>query len=238
MSADSAESAPIATESQTPLLAWFGGTFDPVHHGHLRAAEEAALALGTEVRLLPAQIPPHRPQPRASAEQRLALLRIALAGQQRLSLDARELRRAGPSYSVDTLHELRGEFGVATPLALIVGADAFAGLPSWHRWLELFELAHLVVLDRPGAAGPGDWPQNLQRQVAARRVDSADALRRSAAGAVLAIDITPLAISATAIRAQIANGGSARWLVPDPVLAAIETQGLYADAVVGADCGR
>ncbi len=225
--------ASAGVQSRAPgarLLAWFGGTFDPVHFGHLRAAEEAAMALDTEVRLLPAQTPAHRPQPQASASQRLELLRLALAGQQRLLLDERELHRDGPSYSADTLTELRAEFGAGTPLALIIGADAFAGLTGWHRWRELFDLAHLVVLDRPGAAGPDGWPQALRQQVAARRAESVQALRQSAAGRVFAIGITPLAISATAIRAELAAGGSARWLLPEPVLARITAQGLYAGA--------
>ncbi|MGD9582491.1 MAG: nicotinate-nucleotide adenylyltransferase [Lysobacterales bacterium] len=223
---------PVAVKG-AQLMAWFGGTFDPVHHGHLRAAEEAALALATEVRLLPTSTPAHRPQPQASADQRLELLQIALAGQNRLLLDGRELRRAGPSYSVDTLIELRAEFGNGTPLALIVGADAFAGLPDWHRWRELFGLAHLVVLNRPGAAGPEQWSSALQHEVAARWASSADELRLSVAGRVLAIDITPLAISATAIRAQLAAGGSVRWLLPEAVLTRIEAQGLYAGASAG-----
>ena len=213
--------------SKTSLMAWFGGTFDPVHFGHLRAAEEAALALGAEVRLLPAHRPPHRTEPRATAEQRLELLRLALAGQQRLLLDERELRRDGPSYSVDTLAELRAEFGSERPFAWIIGQDAFAGLPGWHRWRELFELAHLVVLDRPGASGAEAWSADLRQEVMARRVSTAAELGQAPAGRVWAIAITPLAISATAIRAQIATGGSARWLCPDSVLARIAALRLY-----------
>lgn len=118
-------------------LALFGGTFDPVHLGHLRAAWEAAEALEADVHLLPAHVPPHRAQPVASSAQRLALLRAALRGQDRLLVDERELRRRGPSYTVDTLRELRGEIGAQRPLLLLLGADAFAGLPSWHEWRAL-----------------------------------------------------------------------------------------------------
>src|SRR6185312_1151077 len=118
-------------------LAILGGTFDPVHLGHLRAAWEAAEALDAEVRLVPAHVPPHRSAPVASAPQRVAILRAALAGQDRLKLDTRELDRDGPSYTYDTLAGLRPEIG-ARPLVLLIGSDAFAALPTWHRWRELF----------------------------------------------------------------------------------------------------
>ncbi len=201
----------------TRLLALFGGTFDPVHLGHLRAAWEAAEALDAEVRLMPANVPPHRPQPVASAAERVALLERALAGQDRLGLDPRELARSGPSYSVDTLHELRAEIGTRRPLALLVGADAFAGLVTWHRWRELFVLAHLVVLTRPGAARR--LPDELEAEVAPRRCSEAAALRAAPAGRVFDLAITALDISATAVRALLAAGREPRYLLPDAVFA-------------------
>jgi nicotinate-nucleotide adenylyltransferase len=199
-------------------LAILGGTFDPVHNAHLRVAWEAAECLDAEVRLVPAQVPPHRDPPVADARVRAALLRAALAGQERLVLDTRELRREGPSYSVDTLEELRAEIGEARPLVLLVGADAFAGLPSWHRWKELFDLAHIGVLTRPGHEA-GALPTELRTKIASRRCAGASMLHESAAGRVLSIPVTPLDVSATQVRALLAAGREPRWLVPDALFA-------------------
>lgn len=204
-----------------------GGTFDPVHIGHLRSALEAALALNATVRLMPAPVPPHRNQPLASAEQRLRMLEIAIQGVPELQVDARELRRSGPSYSVDTLIEMRSELGADLPLALIVGADAFAGLPSWHRWLQLFELAHIVVLNRPGSASMLDWSGDLRAEVTRRHCGELAQLHASPGGKVFALAVTPLAISATAIRESLARGETPHWLVPAEVLAYVGQEGLY-----------
>lgn len=193
-------------------LAILGGTFDPVHIGHLCVAWEASELLDAEVQLVPASVPPHRPPPIASVEQRVAMLRAALAGQDRLGLDLRELGRAGPSYTVDTLAELRAEHG-ARPLVLLMGADAFAGLTRWHRWTELFELAHVGVLSRPGDSPA--WPEALRAAVDGRRVETVDALHARPAGCVMLLDVTPLAISATRIRDLLAAGRLPRYLLPD-----------------------
>jgi nicotinate-nucleotide adenylyltransferase len=209
-------------------LALFGGTFDPVHYGHLRAAWEAAEQLDADVRLLPANVPPHRPQPVLGADQRVALLRLALAGQSRLLLDTRELDRAGPSYTVDTLRELRAEVGIDRPLVLLVGADAFAGLPSWNRWLQLFDLAHVGVLDRPGPVR--ERPAELVEQVRTRRCAVDGAWRDRAAGCILLLDVTDLDISATAIRAELAAGREPRFLLPEAVRETIRERGWYAAA--------
>lgn len=197
-------------------LAIFGGTFDPVHIGHLRAAWEASEALDAEVRIVPAKIPPHRPQPVADASERAAMLRAALAGQDRLRLDLRELEREGPSYTVDTLASLRAEIGGARPLVLLIGADAFAGLSEWHRWRELFGLAHVCVLTRP-AQIPA-MPDELAIEVAARKVDAIAALRDAPAGHVLDMVVSALGISATRIRRLLAERREPRWLVPDALL--------------------
>jgi nicotinate-nucleotide adenylyltransferase len=204
-----------------------GGTFDPVHIGHLRAALEAAQALNATVRMMPALVPPHRPQPLASAAQRLRMLEIAIAGRSELQIDARELRRSGPSFSVDTLTTLRAEVGEQQPLALIVGADAFAGLPTWSRWLQLFDLAHIVVLTRPGAATAADWSDALRVQVNTRRCTDATELHAMANGKVFALAVTPLSISATAVRESFSRGDVPYWLVPAEVLAYIEREHLY-----------
>ncbi len=194
-------------------LAIFGGTFDPIHNAHLRVAWEAAEFLDAEVRLLPASVPPHRPQPVAAARQRAALVLAALSGQDRMRLDARELLREGPSYTVDTLLELRAEIGMERPLVLLVGADAFAGLPDWHRWKELFDLAHIGVLTRPGH--DGILPTELRTKIASRRCTDPRFVCEAPAGRVIPIAVTPLEISATQVRALLAAGREPRWLVPD-----------------------
>lgn len=198
-------------------LAIFGGTFDPIHNGHLRVAWEAAEFLDAELRVVPASVPPHREQPTAGPHARLAMVRAALAGQNRLGLDARELNRTGPSYTVDTLLELRGELGPERPLVLLVGADAFSGLPQWHRWRELFELAHIGVLARPGPTAT--LPGELRVKVASRRASDARTLLASPAGRVLDIPVTPLDISASRIRELLAGGREPRYLVPDVLMA-------------------
>ena len=197
-------------------LAVFGGTFDPVHVGHLRAAWEASEALDAEVRMVPAKIPPHRPQPVASAGERAAMLRAALAGQDRLKLDLRELDREGPSYTFDTLASLRQEIGAHRPLVLLIGADAFMGLSSWYRWRELFDLAHMCVLTRP-AQIPA-MPDELAVEVAARKVDAIAVLRDAPAGGVLDMVVSALGISATRIRRLLAERREPRWLVPQALL--------------------
>ncbi|HXE65627.1 MAG TPA: nicotinate-nucleotide adenylyltransferase [Rhodanobacteraceae bacterium] len=200
----------------TQPLAIFGGTFDPVHIGHLRAAWEASEALDAEVRIVPAKAPPHRPQPVASANERVAMLRAALAGQDRLRLDLRELEREGPSYTFDTLTSLRAEIGSERPLVLLIGADAFAGLSEWHRWRELFELAHVCVLTRP-AQIPA-MPDALAAEVAARRTPEIAGLRQAPSGKVLDMVVSALGISATRIRALLAEGRTPRWLVPQALI--------------------
>lgn len=193
----------------------FGGTFDPVHVGHLRTAFEVFEGLGlAELRFIPCGLPPHRPPPVAPAELRLAMLRSAIAGLEGFVVDDRECRRPGPSWSVDTLASLRSEFP-ERPLALILGADAFLGLPTWHRWEELVELAHLVVVHRPGWELPADGP--ALALLASRRTGDAGELRRTPAGRIVVQEVTPLDVASSAIRALIAAGGDPRFLVPDEV---------------------
>jgi nicotinate-nucleotide adenylyltransferase len=192
-------------------LAIFGGTFDPIHLGHLCVAWEASELLDADVLMMPSGVPPHRPPPIATAGQRLAMLQVALRGQSRLILDARELARSGPSYTVDTLAELRVE-QKERPLVLLLGADAFAGLPKWHGWLRLFELAHIGVLSRPG--GTASLPDALQQEIADRRVDDFAGLQSAPAGRVIALAVTPLDISATRIRQLLADGREPRYQLP------------------------
>jgi nicotinate-nucleotide adenylyltransferase len=209
----------------------FGGTFDPVHFGHLRPALECLEALGlSELRLIPAAVPPHRAAPVAKPEQRLAMLRLAVADQPGFVVDARELQRPGPSYTVDTLRELRAELGDARPLCLLLGTDAFLGLPGWHEWQALPELAHLVVMLRPGFQANGLLERGgdaIRALLKTRGVDTPAALQARPAGTVWLQPVTSLDISATAIRANIAAGGSVRYLLPDAVWRYIEENGLY-----------
>ncbi|SEI42823.1 nicotinate-nucleotide adenylyltransferase [Frateuria terrea] len=193
-------------------LAVLGGTFDPVHIAHLAVAWEASELLDAEVRLMPASIPPHRPPPVADATSRVAMLRAALRGQDRLGLETRELARGGPSYTVDTLAELRAEER-NRPLILLLGADAFTGLPGWHRWRELFEVAHLGVLSRPGMTH--DWPAELAREMATRQVGDPRRLHEQPAGKVVELMVTPLEISSTRIRDLLAAGREPRFLLPE-----------------------
>jgi nicotinate-nucleotide adenylyltransferase len=205
-----------------------GGTFDPVHYGHLRLAEEAREALGlAEVRWMPAGRPPHRPPPRVAAAHRLEMVRRAVADNPAFVVDAAETRSDAPSYTVTTLERLRAESG-ARPLVLLMGADAFLGLAAWHRWRELFDLAHLGVATRPGfVLTPEAMPVELAGACADRLGDDAGALSTGPAGRVVQFAMTPLAISASLLRAQLAAGLSARYLLPDPVREYIETHHLY-----------
>jgi nicotinate-nucleotide adenylyltransferase len=192
-------------------LALFGGTFDPVHLGHLSVAWEASELLDAEVRLMPAHVPPHRHAPTASPAQRVAMLNAALQGQDRLSLDTRELRREGPSYTIHTLRELREEQG-DRPLVLLLGADAFANLPSWHSWRELFDYAHIGVLNRPGIDAA--WSVELAVEILPRRVSDPKVLQELPGGKVIELAVTPLEISATRIRDLLAEGRDPRYLLP------------------------
>ena len=203
-----------------------GGTFDPIHYGHLRPAldllEELELA---EVRFIPCRIPAHRGTPLITAEQRLALARLATVGQPGFVTDDRELRRDGLSYLFDTLASLREELGDSIPLCLILGTDAFRELHTWHRWQELPKLAHIVVMQRPGLLKP--LVPILEAFTTPRVVYDRFALRQKPAGGILFQSVTQLGISATQIRALLARGQSPRYLLPDAVLASIHAQALY-----------
>jgi nicotinate-nucleotide adenylyltransferase len=212
-------------------LGILGGTFDPIHYGHLELAREVRAALGLErVRLIPAGDPPHRSAPIASATHRLAMVELSLADYPGLEVDAREIDRAGPSYTVVTLAELRNE-AAARPLALIVGSDAFLGLPTWHRWREVFDLAHLVVVTRPGTTLEGALPPALVPEWRLRFTRDTRMLSRPRGGKIVTQPITPHDISASAIRAALAGGSdgvdAVRGLLPPAVLAYIERNQLY-----------
>ncbi|HPF58872.1 MAG TPA: nicotinate-nucleotide adenylyltransferase [Candidatus Competibacteraceae bacterium] len=203
-----------------------GGTFDPIHHGHLRPALELLEMLQlAEVRFIPCRIPAHRGTPHITAEQRFTLVQLAIAGQPDFVADDRELRREGTSYMVDTLASLREDFGQETPLCLIVGADAFRALYTWHRWQDMTRLAHIVVMQRPGASQP--VPSVLEEWIAPRRIHEALMLHGKPAGSILFQPVTQLDISATQIRVLLARGQSPRYLLPEAVLAYIADRALY-----------
>lgn len=206
-----------------------GGTFDPIHFGHLRLAEELAQQLDlAEVRFIPSGRPWHRDVPGALPEQRLEMVRLAIAGNPRFRLDGREAGSGAPGYSVETLASLRQELGAAQPLCLLLGADAFLGLATWHQWHELFVLAHIAVAQRPGfplqAEQMGD---ELRAEAEGRMSSDPHQMQATSCGKVLSCPITPLDISATRIRSAIKAGQSARYLLPDTVVDYIQTHHLY-----------
>ena len=206
------------------LHAIYGGAFDPVHLGHLAVARAARDVLAASVALVPTGDPPHRPPARASAADRLAMCELAVAGEADLSVDPRELRRRGPSYTIDTLAELRAERGSRMPLAMILGDDAVAGLAGWERWLELFELAHVVVASRPQ---PTRLPTAVAEAVARRLSDAPADLHAAPGGRVLRLQIAPHPQSSSAIRARCAAGESLDRWVPAEVARYAIGRGLY-----------
>lgn len=202
-----------------------GGTFDPVHIGHLRGALEVAETLALdELRLTPSARPPHRDTPQVSAQDRLAMVECAVAGVAPLVVDARELQRDKPSYTIDTLELMRAELAAQDQVFLLLGWDAFCGLPTWHRWEELLQHCHILVLQRPDA--DSEPPDALRNLLAARSVSDPLALN-GPSGQIAFVWQTPLAVSATQIRQLLASGKSVRFLVPDAVLAYIDAHGLY-----------
>lgn len=203
----------------------FGGTFDPIHFGHLRTAFELLRALRlAELRLMPAGSPPHRGAPRCDAEHRLAMVRAAVADQPGFVVDDREIRRSGPSYTVLTLRELRAE-QPERPICLIMGMDAFLGLPQWHEWRSVLDLAHVVVAHRPGWTAPGAGV--LGELLEARGTQRVDDLHEAAAGCIHVRPVTPLEISSTDLRDLIVAGEDPRYLLPDAVRALIRDTGCY-----------
>ncbi len=208
------------------MIGVFGGTFDPVHFGHLRTALEIKESLDlAQVRLVPCHLPPHRETPAASAEQRLIMLCTAVRNEPAINIDPQELQRKGPSYSVDTLAAIRKETGATTPVCLIVGVDAFAGLETWHRWRALFDLAHIVVLQRAGIEP--SLPHTLTEFIEDKTAQTVPTLHANSSGLILFQEVIQLDISATRIRRLIREGRNPRWLLPDSVLQLIKEQHLY-----------
>ena len=215
-----------ATPPAAAPIGVFGGTFDPIHYGHLRTAFELLQKLALhEVVFVPAGQPPHREAPLASAQLRLSMVQAAVQDQPGFAVDDREIRRQGRSYSIDTLREMRLEHP-ERPLCLLLGMDAFLGVPSWHRWRDIFELCHVVVARRPGWDGPLSGP--LGEIIGQRGTSDVDSLHRSIGGHVLVQAVTQLEIASTDLRALLLSGRDLRYLVPEAVRAIIQRTGCYA----------
>ena len=204
------------------MIGIFGGTFDPIHYGHLRSALEVKDIFGlTEVRLIPCAQPPHRKQPATTALMRLQMLELAIKNQPGLVIDTRELNRQGVSYMVDTLKSLRQEFK-DEPLLLFIGSDAFNHLKTWHQWQHLFDYAHIVVMTRPGFK-----IQNLDEFFKAKLATGITELAHNLEGKLYFQQITQLDVSATAIRNMIAKQQNPGFLLPDTVIDYIRQHQLY-----------
>lgn len=207
-------------------LVIFGGTFDPVHLGHLRTALELAEWLGVDaIDLVPSRDPVHKTGTAASAQHRIAMLQDSVAAEPRLRVNPIEINSPRESYSIYTLEQLRSDIGPQRPLLMVMGMDAFLGLPSWHQWQRLLELASILVVSRPGYHP--EFPADLQAIASAARVGSAEQLLAQPCGRVLFYELTPLGISATQIRELIAGGRSPRYLLPDSVWHYIQEHKLY-----------
>ena len=208
------------------MIGILGGTFDPIHNGHLRTALDVQEALGIRrMHFVPLREAVHRDQPGTPAGIRCALVQAAVADQPGFVMDDRELRRDGPSYSYYTLESFRQQFP-DEPLCFLMGSDAFAGFLTWHRPLEILELAHIAIMQRPETGVPGgDLGALLEERLTA---DEAD-LHNTPAGRIIRQPVTQLDISATDIRERIALGKSVRYLMPERVLTIIEQLGLYQD---------
>lgn len=201
------------------MIGILGGTFDPIHNGHLRTALDVQEALALdEIRLIPVSQPPHRQTPALSPQKRLALVVAAVADNPLFRVDDRELKRPGNSYTVDTLHAIRREIG-DQPICLLMGSDAFRGFPTWHKPDEILQLAHLVVMQRPNEENPSIHRERVTTDPAS--------LRESPGGRIFFQQVTQLAISATDIRERLQQGRSPHWLLPDAVLEIIEQNNLY-----------
>lgn len=219
-----------------PLRVFYGGSFDPVHNGHIAIARAARDALHAGVALLPARDPPHKAATHADAEQRAQLLELAIEGEPGLHVDRRELHRAGPSYTVDTLADLRADSGPAAPLAWLVGADSLLQLHTWHRWRDLFALAHVVAVQRPGAEVDAARLRSEAPAVLAeldQRWLPPDALADSPCGGFALLPLPELRPeSSTELRRRIAAGEPWRDWVPERVAARIVELNLYRDPAV------
>lgn len=206
------------------MIGIYGGTFDPVHYGHLRTALEVKENFSLdEVRLIPCSQPPHRESPLTSPEMRLAMLKLAIQNQPGLVIDRRELDREGYSYMIDTLKSLRSEMPNKS-LLLFIGTDAFKGLADWHQWQQLFDYAHIIVITRPGYK-----TQQMSRFLLSKVTEDHENLIHNKSGCLFFQSVTQLDISATVIRAKIETGLNPSFLLPDSVIEYIKQHKLYVE---------
>ena len=205
-----------------------GGTFDPIHFGHLGMAQELAQALALDtVKFIPAAVPPLKSQPSASAIDRCAMVQLAIANNPDFQLDDRELKRTGPSYTLDTLRSLRSELGEQDSLVLFIGSDAFKQFNRWHQWQEIIGLCHIALVARPDSEVSTGLDPELVTFLQDHYTENAMDLQSATAGLITMQAITPLTISSSAIREQLKIRQSARYLTPDCVLDYIAQHGLY-----------
>ena len=210
------------------LIGLLGGTFNPIHYGHLRAAQELADALNfSEMLFIPAANPPHKPAPEVSAGHRAAMVELAITNNPLFKLDTCELARTGASYTFDTLVSLRKELGHEVSLCWVMGSDAFVKLNTWHRWRELLEHCHIVLVQRPNTENQETLPDELAAFLQDNYTENMDDLCEKSAGYIHMQAITPLDISATKIRETLKTGHSARYLMPYNVIEYIKTHKLY-----------
>jgi len=219
------------SNSGSPLVGIFGGTFDPIHYGHLRIAEEIVETVGLQkMYFVPAGIPRLRHSPVAPAKHRVEIVRLAIQKNPAFVLDDREIYRDGVSYSIDSVREFKQEFGEEVRLCLVLGVDAFIKLSEWNNWKELFNLCHFIISTRPGYILTSInelLPKELREECSQRWVSSAESLRKDTGGLIFIASTTMLDISATSIRADIAVGRSVRYLVPDIAINYILANKLY-----------
>ncbi len=211
-----------------PLIGLLGGTFDPIHCGHLRLAIEMKEQLGlSRVLLIPAHLPPHRDTPQVDAPTRLALVRAAIDGIPGLEVDDRELQRAEASYTIETLRSLHGEHP-GQRYCLLLGMDAFCHFNSWYQWQDILQFCHLGIAGRPGSSRPQAGP--VAKLLAHSQINEVAGLDTTPAGKIIIREIPALEISATGIRQNIATKRTISFLVPPKVQQIIREKWLYQDA--------
>ena len=219
------------SNSGSPLVGIFGGTFDPIHYGHLRVAEEIVETVGLQkMYFVPAGMPRLRHSPVASPQHRVEIVRLAIQKNPDFVLDEREIYRDGVSYSIDTVREFKQEFGEEIRLCFVLGADAFINLPEWNNWKELFNLCHFIVSTRPGytlTLIKELLSKELREECSQRWVSNTESLKKDTSGLIFIASTTMLDISATSIRAHIAAGRSVRHLVPSVTVNYISENKLY-----------
>ena len=219
------------SNSGSPLVGIFGGTFDPIHYGHLRVAEEIVETVGLQkMYFVPAGMPRLRHSPVASSQHRVEIVRLAIQKNPDFVLDEREIYRDGVSYSIDTVREFKQEFGEEVRLCFILGADAFIKLPEWNNWKELFNLCHFIVSTRPGYTFTlikELLSKELREECSQRWVSNTETLKKETSGLIFIASTTMLDISATSIRAHIAVGRNVRHLVPSVTVNYISKNKLY-----------